>query len=199
MTDTSEQVLEEARQHGETLTARELVRMIERFHRPEGPGITHETVQAYDEAIAADAVLPFAEGQLTSSIEEKLSDGERWHDPEAYYALDDDRISIFPKAWHDRLVDTDDIREYVAVIEDDTTSEATESKAPGGGIGTGVPEQLLLNAIIVIDGVERETAKTRLESDRRDGGLVQDADQHPDARVYLSEDAEELRDDWLDY
>lgn len=199
MTDTSEQVLEEARQHGETLTARELVRMIERFHRPEGPGITHETVQAYDEAVAAEAVLPFAEGQLASSIEENLSDGERWHDADAYYALSDDRVSIFPKAWHERLADTDDVREYVAVIGDDTASDATESNAPRGGIGTGVPEQLLLNAIIVIDGVEREVAKERLESDRRDGGLVQDADQHPDAQVYLSENAEDLRDDWLDY
>ncbi|MFC6904763.1 hypothetical protein [Halalkalicoccus tibetensis] len=199
MTDTSEQVLEEARQHGETLTVRELVRMIERFHRPEGPGITHETVEAYDEAVAADAALPFAEGQIVASIEENLSDGERWHDTDAYYALGDDRVSIFPKVWHERLADTDDVREYVAVIEDDTSSETTESNAPRGGMGTGVPEQLLLDAIIVIDGVERETAKTRLENDRRDGGLVQDADQHPAARVYLPEETEDMRDDWLDY
>lgn len=199
MTDPSEQVLEEARQHGETLTGRELVRMIERFHRPEGPGITRETLEAYDRAVAADDALPFVEGQLTSTVEDDLSEGEQWHDADAYYALGDGRVSLFPRAWHERLADSTDLREYVAVIEDDTASEATEPDVPQGGVGTGVPEQLLLDAIVVIDGVERGEAKERLERDRRDGKLVQDADQHPDARVSLPDEAEDMRDDWLDY
>lgn len=199
MAEPNQQALEEARQYGETLTARELLRIVERYHRPEGPGIDRETLDAYDRAVAADDILPFAEGEFRSTVEDGLSTVEGWHDAEAYYALDDDRVSLSPRRWHERLGESGDIREYVAVIEDDTASEATEPDAPKGGIGTGVPESLLLDAIIVIDGVEREEAKDRLERDRRDGELVQDADQHPNARVYLTEEAEAMRDDWLDY
>ncbi|KYH27497.1 hypothetical protein HAPAU_01650 [Halalkalicoccus paucihalophilus] len=199
MTDPNAHVLEEARQYGETLSDRELIRIVERYHRPEGPGISHETIEAYDRAVADDAALPFGEGQLRSTIEEGLSTDEGWHDAEAYYEIGDGRVSLFPRRWHDRLGDSDDIREYVAVIGDDTASADTEPDAPKGGIGTGVPEPLLLDAIVVIDGVERGDAKERLERRRRDGELVQDADQHPDARIYLSEDVAGMRDDWLDY
>lgn len=199
MAESNQQALEEARQYGETLTVRELIRIVERYHHPDGPGIDRETLDAYDRAVAADDVLPFAEGQVRSTVEDGLSTDEEWHDAEAYYDIGDDRVSLFPRRWHDRLGESDDIREYVAVIEDDTASESAESDTPTGGIGTGVPEELLLNAIVVIDGVEREEAKERLERHRRDGELVEDADQHPDARVYLTEEAEGMRDDWLDY
>lgn len=199
MTDPNTQVLEEARQYGETLSVRELIRIVERYHRPEGPGISHETIDAYDRAVGDDDVLPFAEGQVRSTIEEGLSTDETWYDAEAYYEVGEGRVSLFPQRWHDSLADADDVRKYVAVIEDDTASADAESDVPKGGMGTGVPEELLLNAIVVIDGVGREEAKERLERERREGGLVQDADQHPDARIYLPEEAGEMRDDWLDY
>lgn len=199
MADPNEQALEEARQYGETLTARELLLIIERDERPSGPGVSRETIDAYDRAVATDDVLPFAEGQFRTTIDDDLSTASEWNDAEAYYAVGDDRVSLFPERWHDQLGDSDDLRQYVAVIEDDTASEDAAPDVPQGGIGTGVPEPLLLDAIIAIGGVEREEAKERLERHRRDGNLVQDADQHPDARVYLTEEAEGMRDDWLDY
>ncbi|ADJ15982.1 hypothetical protein [Halalkalicoccus jeotgali] len=199
MAEPNQQALAEARQYGGTLTSSELLRIIEHHHRSDGRGLDRETLAAYDRAVAEDDSLPFKEGQLRSSIEDTLSTGEGWHDAEAYYRVGDDRVSLFPQRWHDRLGDSDDVREYVAVIEDDTASTDTEPDAPKGGIGTGVPEPLLLDAISVIDGADRDTAKDRLERHRRDGGLVQDADQHPEARVYLTEETSEMRDDWLDY
>lgn len=197
MTDPNEQVLEEARQYGETLTTRELLLLIERDHP--GAGVDEGTLAAYDEAIADDGVVPFAEGHLRSSVDENLTTDEQWHDTDTYYDVGDGRISLFPKRWHDRLADSDDLREYVAIIEAASADEESAADLPRGGNGTGVPESLLLDAMIAIDGIEREAAKERLERERRDGKLVQDADQHPDARVYLSEESEEMRDDWLDY
>lgn len=199
MADPNEQALEEARQYGETLTVRELVRTIEQHHRSEGSGIGRETIAAYDRAVGDDDTIPFTEGELRSEVEENLSKSEGWDDAEAYYTIDDDRVSLFPRRWHDELAASDDVRKYVAVIEDDTADEDTEPDVPKGGIGTGVPEEILLDAIIVIDGLAHEEAKERLEHERRDGNLVEDADQHPDARVYLTEEAEGMRDDWLDY
>lgn len=197
MTDPNEQVLDEARQYGETLTTRDFLLIVERDHP--GAGVDEETLVAYDEAIATDDILPFAEGQLRSAVDEDLSTNEGWQDAETYYDVGDGRVSLFPKRWHDRLADSADLREYIAIIEEASAEEDTASDLPKGGIGTGVPESLLLDVMIAIDGIEREAAKERLESDRRDGKLVQDADQHPDARIYLPEEAEEMRDDWLDY
>lgn len=196
MTDPNEQVLDEARQYGETLTTRELLLIIERDHP--GAGVDEETIAAYDEAIAADDILPFAEGQLRSAVDDRSTDGG-WQDAETYYAVGDGRVSLFPARWHDRLADSTDLREYVAIIEEASAEEDTAPDLPTGGIGTGVPESLLLDVMIAVDGIEREAAKERLESDRRDGKLVQDADQHPDARIYLPEEAEGMRDDLLDY
>lgn len=197
MVDTNEQVIAEAQQRGETLTERELVALIERYHRTEGPGVDRDLVEAYDTAVADEEIAPFAEGELQETLDRHLGDSDTWVDAETYYPVGDGRVSVFPAEWHDALGDSTDLRAYVDVIEEAMADEDTGTESPYGGLGTGVPEGLLLDAVAAIGGLDRETAKDRLERRRNDGELVQDADQHPDARVYLSEETDDMRDDWL--
>ncbi len=196
MADTDEQILEDARQRGETLTPEELLVVIERRHVTNSPGVKRETIDAYDEAAAADADIPLAEDQLNSEIEDNITDSETWVGPDTYYALGEDRVSAFPPEWHDALEGADDLRVYVDTIEE-AMADDTNADASRGGMGVGVPERLLLNAVAAIGGVGRETAKDQLERHRDEDQLVQDADQHPDARVYLSEEADEMRSGWI--
>lgn len=198
MVDTNQQVIEEARQRGETLTSRELLLLIEQYHRPRGPGVDRELLEAYDAEVARDDVIPYQEGQLLETVERHLGDDESWVDEETYYPVGDGRVSAFPAAWHEELGDTTDLRAYVDVIGNAMGGSDTDSDSQRGGMGTGVPEGLLLEAARAVGGLDRETAKSRLEERRDAGELVQDADQHPDARVHLSEDTEEMRDGWLE-
>lgn len=198
MVDTNQQVIEEARQRGETLTSRELLLLIERYHRPEGPGVDGELLDAYDDAAARDDIIPYKEGQLREAVERKLTDEETWVDEESYYPVGDGRVSAFPAAWHDKLSDTNDLRAYVDLIGEEMGRSGTDSDSQSGGIGTGVPEGLLLKAVTAIGGLDQETVKSRLEEHRDAGELVEDADQHPNARIHLPEDTDEMRDDWLE-
>ena len=198
MVDTNQQVVEEARQRGETLTTRELLLLIEQHHRPEGPGVKKELLEAYNDTLAQDANIPYQEGQLLETIERDLTDSETWVGEDSFYSLGDGRISAFPAGWHETLGDSTDLRAYVDVMEEGLADEDTPANSQRGGMGTGVPESLLLEAAEAIGGITQDTAKDRLEEFRSEGSLVEDADQHPDARVSLSEEAEEMRDDWLE-
>lgn len=198
MVDTNQQVIEEARQRGDTLTSRELLLLIEQYHRPGGPGVGRELLEAYDAEVARDDVIPYQEGQLLETVERHLGDDESWVDEETYYPVGDDRVSTFPAAWHDELGDTTDLRAYVDVIGNAIGGSDTDSDSQRGRMGTGVPEGLLLEAARAVGGLDSETAKSRLEERRDAGELVEDADQHPNARVHLSEDTEAMRDGWLE-
>lgn len=198
MVDTNQQVIEEARQRGDTLTSRELLLLIEQYHRPGGPGVGRELLEAYDAEVARDDVIPYQEGQLLETVERHLGDDESWVDEETYYPVGDDRVSTFPAAWHDELGDTTDLRAYVDVIGNAMGGSGTDSDSQRGRMGTGVPEGLLLEAARAVGGLDSETAKSRLEERRDAGELVEDADQHPNARVHLSEDTEAMRDGWLE-
>ncbi len=186
-------VVQDANERGEKLLPGDFLLWIEREHAEEGPGVSEELFRAYEEALSAQRAS-FEPGELRSSLEETLVDSESWVDDDAVYALGNGRISTFPAAWHDRLRDSGDLREYVAVIEDATIDDEIAT----GGRGPGVPEGLLLDAASVIGGIDREVAKERLERHRDDGALIQDADQHPDARVYLGEEVRDMRDPWLE-
>lgn len=198
MVDTNQQVLKEAQRRDDMLTSRELLLMIERYHRSDGRGIDQELIDAYDDAVGRDEAIPFEEGEFRESVERRLSDEETWVDEDTYYRLGDDRISTFPAEWHETLGDTTDIRAYVDVIGEGMGESGPGDGAQRGGLGTGVPEGIVLEAAMVIGGIDQETAQERLEQRRADGDLVEDADQHPDARIHLAEDVEGMRDDSLE-
>lgn len=62
MVDPNEQVIADAHQRGETLTDRELLLAIERHHRPEGTGVTHAAIDAYDEVAVRTPSSPLPTG-----------------------------------------------------------------------------------------------------------------------------------------
>lgn len=198
MVEPNERVLEEARHRGDALLVGELVALIERYHTDERRGVTRETLAAYEEAIAEEGVVPYDSGDVRSEVEERLVASETWEDADAFYEVGDGHVSVFPARLHDRLEGETDLREYVRVLEESTADDAASSETGHGGVGTGVPEGILLDAAAIISDVDRGEAKDRLERLRDEGELVQDADQHPDARVYLGEEVEEMRDDTLE-
>lgn len=199
MVTPNEQVIADARQRGETLTSRELLLLIERHHRTRNRGIDHTTIDMYDERAGRDDIIPFGEQQFTSAITDNLTDSETWEGSRRYYALDENRVSAFPTQWHETLDGEDDLRVYVDVIETAMANSETTTDSSRGGMGSGVPERLLLNTVTVMSTMDRNGAKEQLERRRDDGDLIEDADQHPDARVYLPEDrdADALRSGWI--
>ena len=77
--------------------------------------------------------------------------------------------------------------EFLALVE-----RGHPTDAPGVERETVVPESTLLDAMVTIGGVDRDTAKGNLEARRMDGTVVEDADQHPDANVFLAEERDDL-------
>lgn len=197
MVTPNEQVIADARQRGETLTSRELLLLIERRHRTEGPGIDRTTLDAYGERVGRDDIIPLEKHQFTDAVDDNSTDSETWEGSGRYYALDENRVSAFPARWHEVLDGEDDLRVYVDVIETTIAESETTTDSYRGGIGAGVPEQLLLNTAAAISTMDRNSVKEQLERRRDDGELIEDADQHPDARVYLPEDADALRSGWI--
>ncbi|MFD1511709.1 hypothetical protein [Halomarina rubra] len=174
-------VLDEAGSRSKYLTATEFLALVERGHPSGEPGVARETYTAYVEQLSEET--PTVDGDsLLTNLDGQTVDGDDWAGDERVYRVGDDRLSLYPKTWHDRLAGESDPRAYLRAFSED------------GAFESGVPESTLLDAMVTIGGVERETAKGNLEALREDGEVVEDADQHPDANVYLAEEREDLKD-----
>lgn len=170
-------------------TARRTVLLVERGHR-EQPGIDRETLDAYVEAFSGRRDFGFDPEDFRSELEAALVDDDEWVDESSLYRLDGDRISRYPSAWHDALGGSDDIAAFVRLLNDTEFAEAVGHS----GASNGLDEEALLDVVAAVGRIPMDEAKANLESLRDEGILVEDADQHPHAGVYLSEDAEEMRD-----
>jgi hypothetical protein len=95
--------------HDEDFTARELVRYLERHHPVEGLGVPRDLVEAYAEELDYDL------DRLRTSLDDRLTDSRTWQSGERLYEIDGN-VSIYPASWHERLADTTDLSEYVAVM-----------------------------------------------------------------------------------
>jgi hypothetical protein len=197
MTDINERIVAEADDRGGALLVDDFLRLVEQYHPHDRPGIAWETLEAYTEAME-DSDFGHAHDMdgFLDTVEDRLIDGDSEYTTDALYRLDDDRVSSYPARWHDELGDETDLREYVrflAAIDPDG-----ESGADLGGSGRGVPEQVLLDAAGIVGRTDPETVKSRLEDLRAEGELVEDADQHPNARIRLPENADSFRDSSID-
>lgn len=181
MATVDESVIDEATERSQNLLFKELIQLIERAH-PDAPGVSRETLDAYARELGGDSAVPFTTEEMRDTIDDRLTDDDRWTAEKALYAFDD-RISTYPLRWHDALGGTTDIPAYIRFIEDEVAGNQTDFT--GIGPGDGIQEEDLLDLVATIGRVERGAAKTHLEQLRGQGDIAEGADQHPDARVYL--------------
>lgn len=180
MVELNDRVLDEFGHRGDSLIAEEFLSLIERHHPTDGPGVDRSLVRAYAEALDERGMSQLESDEIEAELDRKTVESTTWAG-DGVYEVGDGRLSNYPATWHDRLGGSTDIVEFV--------EELTDVDPPIGqtGAGGGVPEDVLIDIVAVVGGLDREEAKARLEELRRDGPLVEDADQHPQAGVRLEE------------
>ena len=183
MTNVNDAVVERVTDRGRNLLLTEAVGLIERHHPSDARGLGRETLRAYAEAFAEEPNFGFAPEKFVESVDDALVGVETYVGDDALYDLGDDRISVYPRAWHDRLGGETDIREYVAYLESDESGFADNS--PRGGRGDGIDQPTLLDVVAVLSDLDRNAARAQIEERRANGQIRQPADQHPDARVQI--------------
>jgi hypothetical protein len=189
----SEQVLEAVGSERRTLLPREVVKFIERYHPHDQPGIAWSVLEAYATRLADNLGAQFDREEFLETIEARRVESQTWESDDALYQLGTNRVSLFPPHWHDSLGGATDLTAYVRFLTDEAPGFADERTAVGG-TGEGIPEQFLLETVNLVGRVDHASAKSRLEDLRDSGELVEDADQHPNARVKLAEEADEEQD-----
>ncbi|MFC7229507.1 hypothetical protein N0B31_19070 [Salinirubellus salinus] len=176
--EPNEPLLREAGQRSEYLRPRDLVSLVER-HVGDGGGVTRAAVDVHVEALAERGSHVDADS-FGAALAEATTRSREWVDDRAVYEVDDHHLSAYPAAWHAALDGTETLPELVRFLVERTAYTPVEA-----GAGDGVPEADLLDVAAAVVDVDREEAKVELEACREDGRLVQDADQHPEANVYL--------------
>ena len=180
--ERSESLLREAGNRSEYLRPRDLVALAERHAEGTAagtaPGVPHEWLLAHVEALDEESHVD-AES-FRSSLSEMTTDAETWVDDRAVYEIGEDRLSAYPPAWYEALAGMTSLPEVVRYLLDESDYRPVDA-----GAGDGVPEADLLDIAAAVGGFTREAAKAALEECRDDGRLVEDADQHPKANVYL--------------
>ena len=183
--ETVDYVIEQAEREGESLLVGDLLLYIERYDGDERPGASDAQLDAYVEALAEKNFFARGPSNVREQIERRTDDSETWVEEDTFYRVGTDRVSNFPKRWHEQLGPEDDLRAFVRVMAEDI--ETSPHGTDRGGQGRGVPEQLLLDAATVLADYERGDAKTELEELRDRDELVMDADMNREGRVQLQE------------
>lgn len=176
--ETSEPLLHEAGARSEYLRPRDLVELAERYLSSEDAGVPREAVLDHVEALGAESHVD--EEAFRAALADAVTDASTWVNDRAVYAVGGDRLSAYPPAWHEALKGETALPAVVRYLLDET-----EYGAVNAGAGDGVPEADLLDIAAALTPLSREAAKGALESCRDEGTLIEDADQHPEANVYL--------------
>lgn len=165
----------------------ELFDLIERSHDGEA-GVGRELVVAYVRELASRRGYAFDADGFLDEIDERLTDSETWAGADRYYELPGDRLSQYPVRWHDQLGGSTDAAAYVRFLAQEV-SEFVEGMDRGGA-GPGIPEDTLVTIISIVGRVDHGAARAAIEDARERGDLIEDADQHPQAGVYLPDDSD---------
>ena len=181
--EINDYVIEQAEREGESLLIRELLLYIERYHEDDRPGVSREVLEGYVESLAEKNVFSRAPNNVIEQIDQRTVDSETWAGRDQFYPVGTDRVSNYPKRWHEQIGPDDDLRDVVRVMTEDIKTSPHDTNL--GGKGRGIPEVMLLDAATALAGYDRDDAKTELEEWRDRGELVEDADQHREARVRL--------------
>lgn len=182
MVELQQSVLTEMDQRGRSMVVDELLALVERYHPSDGPGVPLDVVESY---LAEMESRGFADASgLDDILQDRLTDADGWSGRRAIYDLGDGRVSSMPPEWHEKLDGVDDLRTYVEVMNEDLAEG--DGSGGRGAAGTGVSKQLLVTAATILGDYDRAGVRQELESLRDDDILVEDADQHPQARIYLA-------------
>ncbi|WP_415379618.1 hypothetical protein [Halosimplex sp. TS25] len=186
MSEPNQAVVDEAVREGESMGARDLVELIERYHRE--AGVEWATVEAYAAELEARDDYAFDAEDFLAHVDANTTDAD-WWEGGVYYeigdSVDDRRISLFPAAWHERLGGSTDVREYVEFMLDEDPDYLDDLSL--GGPGGGVPEKAVVEALMLLGRVDRPDANTAINEARERDDIAEDADQSPDAHIYLPE------------
>lgn len=183
MSELNEYVLAEAHDR-ESLSVDELLRLLERHHATDTPGIAQDTLGEYGRALAdTDLSLDarsetlrgrdpdFIDGTVYRELSERLTDSASWVGDDALYEIESDRVSLYPAHWHDAISGTTDLTECLVFLEDD----AAFQEAPGIGTEAGIPEDVVFDVATVVGGFDPDDASVRLEEQKDRGNLIADA------------------------
>lgn len=184
MVDTDQQAVDEIVHEGEALGTGELIDILERYH-DDRPGVPEAAIAAYARELKEREDSSFDAEAFGEIIADRLTDSDSWvDDGDRLYELEGGRISQYPATWHDRLAGERDPAAYLRFFEAEVPSVL--GNAPGGR--QRADEDQLIDVMAVVGEMSRDAAKAAIESARDDGRIVEDADQHPKAGVYLAED-----------
>jgi hypothetical protein len=189
MTEIKDVVLEQSTRWGEPPTVPEFVAVAERAH-PGAPGIGRDHLLTYAEVLEGDRGVPFDLETFEGRLDDQTTDSTEWTDESSVYAVGDDRVSRYPAEWHDALGGSDDPAAYLEFLtERDLPMVVTHE---GDEVGPSVPQPDLLEILMAVGNNSRDEAREALQKARADGRVVEDADQHPNAGVYLPPDTGDM-------
>ncbi|WP_267643628.1 hypothetical protein [Haloarchaeobius amylolyticus] len=182
MVSLDSRTLDSLFQRGRWLTFPDFVRIVEGGHPHDEPGLPRAVLDAYAQALVDDlgGAAPFTVEALERRIQRHLTD-DGWSRL-TVHEVGDDRISYYPPAWHDKLTDETDPREYVAVMQEDVDPTAADASSR---FHPRVPKEHLLNAMVVLGGMSRQGATERIDDLRKRGELLVYPFQNPEADVLL--------------
>jgi hypothetical protein len=182
MVEIDQRAVDEIVHEGTALHIGELFDILERYH-DDRPGIPTAAVAEYARELATRDDFEFDAELFGERLDERRTDATSWVDDERLYELDGDRLSRYPKSWHDRLGGETDPVEFLRFL-----FETDPPFVRDGRDGRQyVQEDELVDVMRVVGQVDQPTAKRLIEDAREKGTIVEDADQHPRAGVYLAE------------
>lgn len=179
MVELQEEILDEARSRSKTLLLNDLIELLETHRADEGQGLKRETFRAYAEELDYDME------KIDAEVDNRLTDEHEWTEGDAIYRLGEDRISVYPPDWHDRLEGVTDVREYIKVIRGDVTEP--EGEREEAVTSAGVPRQKIYRVAGAVVGMDMEETREQLEQRAKRGELVEHTDQHQSSRFEIAD------------
>lgn len=176
--------LDELVHKGRYLYPTDVVGVIERFHAVEGPGVPRAVITVYvDEFIRRlGPRAPFSRESFARLLDGRVADLDMWL-PSTIYEVAPGRVSVFPPTWHRLLTGVHDPVRHVGVIGEDL---AAARGVDAGELLPPVPKQLLIDAMMILGGLDRPTASGVVTEARLSGRLVVEPFQNPEAIVWLA-------------
>lgn len=195
MVEVHDAVVDEATHEGSAMTVDDLVSLVERHH-DDRPGVSCEALAAYAERLESRGDVEFDADAFLAEVDDRTTDAGTWTGGDVFYPVASDRISRFPARWHENLGGSTDVAAYLRYVRDEAPAFA--SAVGRSDRAEALPESELLDVVSTVGRVDRDEAKESIEAARDRGDVVEGADQHPGASVFLAGEAEGMRDETLD-